>query len=86
VALSALLTHRLDYGWRHDYHIALPRVCCAHRTEDIVEEDGCALSPVAIHEFLTRVMYNRRTKGDPLWNTLVLGGMHNGARCARCFA
>ena len=27
-------------------------------------------------------MYNRRTKGDPLWNSLVLGGFKDGERCA----
>ena len=27
-------------------------------------------------------MYNRRTKGDPLWNSLVLGGFHKGQRYA----
>merc|ERR1712193_539609 len=24
-------------------------------------------------------MYNRRSKGDPLWNSLVVGGFHNGS-------
>lgn len=47
---------------------------------DHVAEDGCSTSPAAFHEYLTRVMYNRRTKGDPLWNSLVLGGFKNGAR------
>ena len=50
--------------------------------EDMVEEDGCSTSPAAFHEFLSRVMYNRRTKGDPLWNSLVLGGFKDGERCA----
>lgn len=62
--------------------IRLPPALCAHRMEDEVTDDGCKMSPAACHEFLSRVMYNRRTKGDPLWNSLVLGGMRNGERCA----
>lgn len=41
-------------------------------------DDGNNLGPTDIHNFLTRVMYNRRNKFDPLWNSLVLGGVKNG--------
>lgn len=54
----------------------------ARRMEDEVADDGCKMSPAACHEFLSRVMYNRRTKGNPLWNSLVLGGVRDGERCA----
>ncbi|KAM4690897.1 proteasome subunit beta type-4 [Rhinophrynus dorsalis] len=40
--------------------------------------DGHTYSPKAIHSWLTRVMYNRRCKMNPLWNTVVLGGVYNG--------
>uniref|UniRef100_A0A8C0I993 Proteasome subunit beta n=1 Tax=Bubo bubo TaxID=30461 RepID=A0A8C0I993_BUBBB len=36
--------------------------------------DGHSYSPKAIHSWLTRVMYNRRSKINPLWNTVVIGG------------
>ena len=49
----------------------LPTVRPARRMEDVVAEDGCKMSPAACHEFLSRVMYNRRSKGNPLWNSLV---------------
>ncbi|XP_072346699.1 proteasome subunit beta type-4 [Scyliorhinus torazame] len=40
--------------------------------------DGHSYSPKAIHSWLTRVMYNRRSKMNPLWNTVIIGGMNNG--------
>uniref|UniRef100_H3A4V7 Proteasome subunit beta n=1 Tax=Latimeria chalumnae TaxID=7897 RepID=H3A4V7_LATCH len=40
--------------------------------------DGHNYSPKAIYSWLTRVMYNRRSKMNPLWNTVVIGGVYNG--------
>ncbi|XP_078288043.1 proteasome subunit beta type-4 [Rhinoraja longicauda] len=40
--------------------------------------DGHSYSPKAIHSWLTRVMYNRRSRMNPLWNTVIVGGMNNG--------
>uniref|UniRef100_UPI00398E89DE proteasome subunit beta type-4 n=1 Tax=Pristiophorus japonicus TaxID=55135 RepID=UPI00398E89DE len=40
--------------------------------------DGHSYSPKAIHSWLTRVMYNRRCKMNPLWNTVIIGGMNKG--------
>ncbi|NWI97598.1 PSB4 protein, partial [Pitta sordida] len=40
--------------------------------------DGHSYSPRAIYSWLTRVMYNRRSKINPLWNTLVIGGFSDG--------
>ncbi|KAF0024078.1 hypothetical protein F2P81_022880 [Scophthalmus maximus] len=40
--------------------------------------DGHSYSPKAVHSWLTRVMYNRRSKMNPLWNTVVIGGFYNG--------
>jgi len=44
---------------------------------DIVE-DGSTLAPNSIHSYLTRVMYERRNKFDPLWNNIVVAGFYNG--------
>ncbi|XP_036761028.2 proteasome subunit beta type-4 [Manis pentadactyla] len=40
--------------------------------------DGHSYSPRAIHSWLTRAMYSRRSKMNPLWNTMVIGGYANG--------
>eukprot|EP01134_Creolimax_fragrantissima_P007011 CFRG7011T1 len=36
--------------------------------------DGHKISPKAIHSYLGRVMYGRRSKMNPLWNQLVIAG------------
>jgi len=41
-------------------------------------EDGFSYSPRSIYSWLTRVMYNRRTKMNPLWNTVIIGGLQDG--------
>merc|ERR1712179_838267 len=47
-----------------------------------IEEDihggGVTMRPQALHCWLTRVLYNRRSKFDPLWNTILVGGMQDG--------
>jgi len=47
-------------------------------TEDDIQEDGYHLSPKSIHSYLTRVLYARRNKFDPLYNQLVIAGFHDG--------
>ncbi len=47
---------------------------------EYVNDDGHCLGPEHIHEYLARVMYARRSKNDPLWNSLVVGGFKNGTR------
>ncbi|KAI9314023.1 nucleophile aminohydrolase [Dichotomocladium elegans] len=42
--------------------------------------DGHILAAPHIYEYLWRIMYNRRSKFNPLWNSLVVGGMHKGER------
>jgi len=47
-------------------------------TEDEVQDDGYKLPPKAIHSYLTRVLYARRNKFDPLYNQLVVAGFADG--------
>lgn len=47
-------------------------------TEDHEISDGAVLSAEEIHSYLSRVLYNRRSKMNPLWNQLVVGGMRDG--------
>jgi len=43
-------------------------------TEDFCRDDGRRLHPEEIWNYLCRVMYQRRNKGDPYWNSLVVAG------------
>ncbi|KAI8977250.1 nucleophile aminohydrolase [Mycotypha africana] len=43
-------------------------------------DDGHVLGTPHIYEYLWRVMYNRRSKMNPLWNALVVGGINKGEK------
>jgi len=45
--------------------------------DDECLSDGFSYTPRSLHSWLTRVMYNRRSKMNPLWMTVVVGGMQN---------
>jgi len=45
--------------------------------KDFCYNDGCILSPSELHSYLSRLLYARRSKVDPLWNTLLLGGIES---------
>jgi 20S proteasome subunit beta 7 len=47
-------------------------------TEDFCRDDGRKLHPEEIYNYLCRVMYSRRNKGDPYWNSLVVAGYRAG--------
>ncbi|KAM4085321.1 hypothetical protein ACJW30_10G018200 [Castanea mollissima] len=47
---------------------------------DNVWDDLNSLGPKEVHSYLTRVMYNRRNKFNPLWNSLILGGVKIGQK------
>jgi hypothetical protein len=49
--------------------------------EEHVLDDNAKLSAPEIHSYLTRVLYGRRNKMNPLWNTLLVAGVKDGARC-----
>ncbi|KAL5019729.1 hypothetical protein ScPMuIL_002621 [Solemya velum] len=38
-------------------------------------EDGFSYTPSSLFSWVTRVLYNRRSKFDPLWNTYIIGGV-----------
>lgn len=52
---------------------ALTKMCEELETEHWI--DGESLTPKAIGSYLGRVLYNRRSKVNPLWNQLVIGGV-----------
>merc|ERR1712018_528348 len=45
---------------------------------------GVIMRPEALHCWLTRVLYNRRSKFDPLWNTIIVGGIQDGKPFLGC--
>ncbi|KAI9059379.1 proteasome endopeptidase complex beta subunit [Trametes sanguinea] len=49
-------------------------------TDEFTYQDGHDLGPAEVHEYLSRVMYARRSKMDPLWNSLLVGGFRDGKR------
>ena len=51
-------------------------------TDEFTYQDGHDLGPAEVHEYLSRVMYARRSKIDPLWNSILVGGFRDGKRCA----
>jgi 20S proteasome alpha/beta subunit len=60
--------------------IALTLVFLLFRLNDYMWDDGNNLGPRDIHNYLTRIMYNKRNNFDPFWNTIVLGGVKNGEK------
>ena len=38
------------------------------------------LGPEEIHEYLSRVLYARRSKINPLWNSILVGGVRDGKK------
>lgn len=50
----------------------------AHRTEEAILDDGHALTSSQIYEYLSNVMYSKRSKMDPFWNAFIVGGVEKG--------
>lgn len=47
-------------------------------TEEVYDnfDGGDSLRAPNVHEYLTRVMYNRRSNMNPLWNAIIVGGFN----------
>jgi 20S proteasome subunit beta 7 len=65
-------------GEMSDYQ-AIMRKLESMDTVDTYEDDGYKRSPSEVFNYLRAVMYQRRNKGDPLWNNLLVAGFKNGA-------
>lgn len=46
--------------------------------DDECLNDGFSYTPRSLYSWMTRVMYNRRSKFNPLWNTVLVAGLENG--------
>lgn len=47
-------------------------------TEDYCYDDKMQLKPKSLFNWLTRVLYNKRCRFEPLWIDVVIGGMQDG--------
>merc|ERR1712032_572045 len=45
--------------------------------DDICHDDGANITAPEMHSFLGRVLYNRRTKMNPYWSSLLVAGVVN---------
>jgi len=63
-------------GEYSDYQYILKLIDRLNRI-DFTSDDNSHLTPENIYSYLTRIMYNRRSKIDPLWNILLVGGVEN---------
>jgi len=48
--------------------------------EDFLNEDGCSMGPSEYASYIGRVMYNRRSKMNPLYNQFVVVGQKKDAK------
>ncbi|KAJ2870669.1 Proteasome subunit beta type-7 [Coemansia aciculifera] len=49
-------------------------------TQEYDMNDGQKLGKKSVYKCISNIMYNRRTKGDPLWNAYVIGSLDNGQK------
>ncbi|KAI5481453.1 20S proteasome subunit beta 7 [Pseudohyphozyma bogoriensis] len=47
-------------------------------TSEAILDDGQSLSSAQIYEYLSNVMYSKRSKMDPYWNAFLVGGLDKG--------
>jgi len=45
--------------------------------DDTCKDDGFSINPKLLHSWLTRVLYNKRSKFDPLWTNFIVGGLQD---------
>ncbi|MBP6725375.1 MAG: hypothetical protein KA137_11070, partial [Halioglobus sp.] len=45
---------------------------------DLNLDDGYVRNSSEIHNYLRAIMYQKRNKGNPLWNQLIVGGFEKG--------
>jgi len=53
-------------------------------TEEYVVDDGHVLNPKQVYEYMSNLMYSRRSKFDPLWNAYVVGGVVKNEKFLGC--
>jgi len=46
--------------------------------DELTHDDGHTLGPTEIYSFLSNLMYSKRSKFDPYWNSILVGGFKDG--------
>eukprot|EP00055_Hartaetosiga_balthica_P000185 m.135894 g.135894 ORF g.135894 m.135894 type:complete len:267 (+) comp10295_c0_seq1:29-829(+) len=46
--------------------------------ENCEADDGHVIKPKAVHSYLTRILYHRRSQQSPLWNSTIIAGFVDG--------
>ena len=46
--------------------------------DEEILNDGFTMPPSAVHSWVTRILYHRRSKFNPLWNVVTVAGYENG--------
>merc|ERR1712107_348797 len=54
---------------------AIQKMLDEEELQDWMEQDGVTFNPKEVASYLGRKLYARRSKMDPLWNQLVIGGV-----------
>jgi 20S proteasome subunit beta 7 len=70
VGVSTLVAASGEYS---DFQFLMDALAEADGAEAVLD-DGARMVAPQVHAYLTRVLYNRRNKVDPLWNTLLVAG------------
>lgn len=50
-------------------------IVSVYRIDEECLDDAFVLKPKSMYCWLTRIMYNRRSKFDPFWNNFIVGGL-----------
>ena len=62
----------------HDAAHIMAVIILIFSIEEECLDDGFGYTPKSLFSWLSRVMYNRRSNINPLWNTYVVAGMQEG--------
>jgi len=56
------------------------RVADSNNKDDSPEVDSDGLAAENVHKYMARFMYQRRSKFDPLWNHILVGGLDSSSK------
>lgn len=77
--LSSSLIRRCTYICLHNRAV-LPDllILTFNSVDDIALNDGHEMKPKSLYNWLMRILYNKRSRFNPLWLDVIVGGMEDG--------